>query len=245
RHWRHYLFHREFILYTNHEVLRHLASQDNISARHASWTAFLQQFTFVLRHRSGVSNRVVEALSRRALLLSDMSVSVLSFDTLREHYADDAIFGPIVQCLAHGSFDDYVLSDGFLFRETRLCIPDGSLRHKLVAELHGDGHVSRDRSVDLVSRHYYWPSLRRDAARYVERCRFCHVSKGVVSNVGLYRPIPIPFQPWCAVSMDFVLGLPQTQRGFDSIFVLVDRFSKMVHFVSCKRTTDAVHVAQL
>lgn len=245
RHWRHYLIHRDFIIFTDHDALKHLDSQVKVSARHANWIAYLQQFTFTIRHKSGKLNRVADALSRRHSLLRTLHASVTGFASFSDIYESDPYFGNILADVKSKISSDFTMVDGFLFKGSQLCVPACSLRLKIIDDLHREGHVGRDRTLQLVTASYYWPGLRRDVELYVERCRASQLAKGQASNAGLYLPLPIPTLPWTDISMDFVLRLPRTQRGNDSIFVVVDRFSKMVHFIPCKRTTDAVEVAQL
>lgn len=190
-------------------------------------------------------NHMVDALSRRHSLLSSFHVSVPGFASFVDLYEMDPFFAKIFTDTKEGVHDEYSIQDGFLFRGLRLCVLECSWRLKIVRELRDEGHVGRDRTLHLVSTSYFWPSLRRDVEHFVERCHVCQQAKGKASKAGLYLPLPVPTQSWTDISMGFVLGLPRTQCGNDSIFVVVDRFSKMAHFIPCKKTVDAVSVATL
>ena len=245
KHWRHYLFHKDFVLYTDHDALKHLGSQAKVSARYAPWIAYIQQFIFVIKHTLGALNRVADALSSRHSLLVVLHTTVTGFGLFLDLYPTDPFFGKFYSAAMEGSSSEYSVHDGFLLLGTRLCVPECSLRLQLLTELHQEGHIGRDRTLQLVASSYFWPSLRRGVERFVERCVTCQQSKGHATNAGLYIPLPVPTQPWTDISIDFVVGLPRTQRGFDSIFVVVDRFSKMAHFIPCKKTNDALQVASL
>ncbi|KAH7569029.1 hypothetical protein JRO89_XS06G0091100 [Xanthoceras sorbifolium] len=152
---------------------------------------------------------------------------VPGFNSFSELFDSDPYFSKVIAAVRVGENSEFVLVDGFLFRGNQLCIPDCSLRLNIIKEIHGEGHVGRNRTLQLVKAFYFWPTIRK------------------ATNAGLYMPLPIPTQPWTDLSMNFVLGLPRTQRGCDSIYVVVDQFSKMVHFIPCKKATDAIKVAQL
>ena len=87
--------------------------------------------------------------------------------------------------------------------------------------------------------------MRIDVTKYCANCITCLQAKSKVHPHGLYTPLSVPLSPWVDISMDFVLGLPRTRRGNDSIYVVVDRFSKMAHFILCHKTDDASHVVNL
>jgi transposase InsO family protein len=79
----------------------------------------------------------------------------------------------------------------------------------------------------------------------VSRCTTCNKAKSRLNPHGLYMPLPVNSVHWEDISMDFVLGLPRTKRGRDSIFVVVGCFSKMAHFIRCHKSDNASHVADL
>ena len=128
---------------------------------------------------------------------------------------------------------EYIIHDGFLFHGVWLCIPDCSLRLQLLTELHREGHVGRDRTLQLISSSSFWPSLRRDVEKFVERCVTCQQSKGTALNVGLYMPLLIPSQLWMDISMDFVVGLPRTQKG------LIQSLLSSINFLRCPISSPA------
>ena len=170
---------------------------------------------------------MADALSRRHSLFSMLETEFLSFDNSNEFYEKDVVFSSIFSECHRGASKDFYLVNQYLFKVKRLCILQVSLRESLIKE------------------HLYWPHIWKHINNHCKSCIACMKAKSKVQHHSLYTHLPIPFMPWVDISMDFVLGLPRTRKGGDSIFMVVDRFSKMVHFISCHKVDDATYIGNL
>ena len=181
--WEVYLLPKEFIVYTDHQSLKHFRNQKHVDRMLARWAAYLEKFNYLIVHKSGATNKVADALSQRACLLTSFEVELLDMDQMKELYENDDDFGQVwLKHLQGKPLDkDYVVQDGYLFKNDQLCIPRSSLRDKLIREL--SGHVGRDKTIANLQERYYWPQLKRDAGKFVQRYPVCQTYKGQVQNI--------------------------------------------------------------
>ncbi|WVZ93958.1 hypothetical protein U9M48_039907 [Paspalum notatum var. saurae] len=219
--WQHYLWPKEFVIHSNHESLKRIRSQVKLNRRHAKWVEFIESFPYVIKHKKGKDNVITDALSRRYTIFFQLDHRIFGLESIKEQYVYDEDFKDIMlHCKEGRTWDKYVINEGFVFRANRLCILVGSVHLFLLQEAHGGGlmgHFGAKKTEAVLSAHFFWPKMRRD----------------------------VESTPWEDISMDFVLGLPRTKRGRDIIFVVVDRFSKMAHFIPCHKSDDAVNIANL
>ena len=124
---------------------------------------------------------------------------------------------------------------GVLWFEDRLVVPkDRELRNQILEEAHSSKlsiHPGSSKMYQDLKTYFWWTKMKEIVA-YVARCDNCGSVKVVhKKSAGLLQPLSIPGWKWEEISMDFIIGLPMTQQGHDSIWVIVDRLTKSAHFI--------------
>jgi hypothetical protein len=83
--WQHYLWHRVFIIHSDHEALKHIRTQTNLNRRHAKWVEFIESFPYIIKHKNRKDNVIVDALSRRYTMLSQLDFKIFGLHTVKDH----------------------------------------------------------------------------------------------------------------------------------------------------------------
>ena len=242
--WRHWLEGSTvpFLVWTDHKNLEYIRSAKRLNPRQSRWALFFTRFNFTLSYRPGSRNTKPDALSRQfqiddtpstepAPILPDpCMVAVLTWEVeeqVRQALQDQP--GPSA------------CPDGLLF------VPE-NLRSQVIQWGHDSRlacHPGSARTNHLLAQRFWWPSMKRDVKEFVRACPTCNQNKSTNQPpAGLLQPLPVPTRPWSHVSLDFVTGLPAS-NGMTVILTVVDRFSKMAHFIPLPKLPSAKETAQL
>jgi hypothetical protein len=130
---------------------------------------------------------------------------------------------------------------GTIWFKNRICVPEiDSLRETILKEAHDlvySIHHGSTKMCQYLKQKYWWYGLKRDVASHVALCDVCQRVKAEHQrHAGLLHPLKIPKWKWEEIGMDFIVGLPHTSTGYDSIWVIVDRLTMVAHFISVKTT---------
>jgi hypothetical protein len=88
-----------------------------------------------------------------------------------------------------------------------------------------------------LKEHFWWHGMKREIAFHIARCDVCQrVNAEHQMPAGLLQPLKVPMWKWEDVGMDFITGLPRSNRGHNSIWVIIDRLTKVAHFLPVKTT---------
>jgi len=146
---------------------------------------------------------------------------------------------------------DFKVDDqGVLRFRGRICIPDDDEMKKMILEeSHRSSLSIHPRATKMyhdLKKLFWWSGLKRDVAQFVYSCLICQKSKVEHQKpVGLMTPLDVPKWKWDSISMDFVTSLPNTPRGNDVIWVIVDRLTKSAHFISINISFPVSQLAEI
>ena len=252
RAWRCYVEGTPFTVNSDHHTLQRLQSQPILSRRQARWMVELAKYDTKIKYVPGDKNRA-DALSRRPdlQLAAPITATTLQpdadlMDELQHSYKDDSL----IKLDSMRPKRQLELRDGLYYsaKGLGLYLPE-HMRERILTECHSSpmaGHFGIDKTVEQLSRRFWWPHLRATVAAFIRRCHRCQISKPTNQKAaGLLQPLPVPDYPWQQMTMDLVTALPQGPTGNNAAMVFVDRLSKMTHIVPIHKSISAQDLAKV
>ena len=102
-------------------------------------------------------------------------------------------------------------------------------------------HPGSNKMYHDLKQRFWWTKMKIEIARYIAKCDTYQKVKAIhLRSTGELQPLPIPSWKWEDISMDFIVGLPKTSKGFDSVWVIVDRLTKSAHFLLVQSTYTTI-----
>jgi hypothetical protein len=252
--WKSYLQVGEFFIHTDQKSLMQLGDSPANTPMQQKAFFKLLGFQYKIIYKKGTENRAADALSRREHDDELCSISTIQprwLEIIAEGYAKDPHTSQLLTELALQSPNDqgFSLHNGIIHFQGKIWLGNHKEAHQaILAALHNSaigGHSGIAATYQKIKNLFAWTGMKQDVQTFVQQCSICQQAKGEhVKSPGLLQPLPIPPKARHTISMDFIEKLPSSQ-GYDTILVVVDKFSKYAHFMALKHPFSALSVAQL
>ena len=184
-------------------------------------------------------------------LLATFHVRLILIDEIRELHTQDLILIKLKREAESRQLKGFsVRADGTLMMGHKLCVSDvGELKKEIIEGAHSSAYAMHPGSTKMyhtLREQYWWRGMKKDVAKFVFRCLICQQVKAEHQRPArLLQSLPIPQRKWERITMDFVVGLPHCQNGYDAIWVIVDRLTKSAHFLPMKNRDSVEKLAEL
>jgi hypothetical protein len=262
--WRHYLYGHKCDIYIDHKSLKYIFTQSELNMRQQRWLELIKDYELEIHYHPRKANVVADPLSRKSQV-NMLAAHPMSFELAKEFERLSLGFlnntqgvtvelePTLEQDIRKGQKDDEKINEiweliidgkGPDFREDaeevvqfkdRLCVPDiKSIWELILKEAHETTysiHPGSEKMYQDLKKRFWWYGMKREIAEYVATC--------------LLQPLQISQWKWDEIGMDFIVGLPRTRAGYDSIWVVVHRLTKAAHFIPVKTTYNSVVLAKL
>ncbi|GJS05647.1 putative reverse transcriptase domain-containing protein [Tanacetum coccineum] len=258
--WIHYLYRTKYTMFMNHKSLQHILNQKEMNMRQHRWLELLSDYDCEIRYHLGKANVAADALSRkerepplrvRALVMTiglNLPKQILDAQTEAqkpENIKNKDVGGMLVENSKDPEkFRTEKLepcTDGTLCFNGRSWLPCyGDLWTVIMHESHKSRysiHPGFEKMYQDMKKLYWWPNMKANIATYVSKCLTCAKVKAEHQRPsGLLVQPDIPQWKWDNITMDFVMKLPKSSQGYDTIWVIVDRLTKSAIFVPMRET---------
>ncbi|GJV17767.1 putative reverse transcriptase domain-containing protein [Tanacetum coccineum] len=252
--WRHYLYGTKCTVFTDHKNLQHILDQKELNMRQRRWLELLSDYDCEIRYHPRKANVVADALSRKerikplrvraivmtiGLNLPKQNLEAQIEAQKPENFKNEDVGGMTRKDIPKEKLEPR--ADGTLCLNGRSWLPCyGDLRTVIMHESHKSKysiHPGSNKMYQDMKKLYWWPNMKADIATYVRKCLTCAKVKAEHQRPsGLLVQPEIPQWKWDNITMDFVIKLPKSSQGYDTIWVIVDRLTKSAIFLLMRET---------
>nr|GEU54510.1 putative reverse transcriptase domain-containing protein [Tanacetum cinerariifolium] len=255
--WRHYLYDTKCTIFINYKILQHILHQKELNMRQRRWLELLTYYDCEIRYHPGKANVVADALSRknqikplrvRSLIMTihpKLPSQILKAQN--EALKEESVKAKNLQGMDK-SFE--IRSDGTRCVKNQSWLPlFVNLRDLIMHESHKSKyfiHPVSNKMYQDLKKLYWWPNMKAIISEYVGKCLTCSRVKAECQKpFGLLVQPEIPMWKWERITMDFVMKLPKTSNGHDTIWVIVDLLTKSAHFIPTRYTDSMETLTRL